>query len=187
MLTPQIKKVDANGGTRVYLGAHKQSRWRSIGEGTIVITSDDTRELNCVSSGGHATSFSARSTLRKIGEPPSKKQVRVRYCHNADRRFRAWEGKAPLFMKTKKQVLNRQRLVRLSRRMEQWRRLKKLLSMSKIWTCSLLSNWWETHRLYSRWQSDAKTWAFTGRAGRTSAHMDSKWQDHQLQVGKIVF
>ena len=48
-------------------------------KGTIATTSDET------------VAFSVRSILRKIGRPPTKKQVRVRYCRNAKRHFRTRE------------------------------------------------------------------------------------------------
>ena len=44
----------------------------------------ETKELNCVSNAGHTTKFSERSILRKIEGPPSKKQLGVRYCRNAE-------------------------------------------------------------------------------------------------------
>ena len=49
------------------------------------------RQIKCVLNGGHTTTLSARSTLRKIGWTLAKKQFRAQYCRGSGRHFRTRE------------------------------------------------------------------------------------------------
>ena len=53
------------------------------------------KDINCVVNGVLSTTCSVRSVQRKIVGPPTKKQPRVRYVHNAERHFRTRERRGP--------------------------------------------------------------------------------------------
>ena len=62
------------------------------GNATVAMNLEEAKELNRVLNGGHKTTFSVRSILKKIGGPPKKMHFRVRHCRNAERHTRESKG-----------------------------------------------------------------------------------------------
>ena len=97
--TPECSHYKSKSGctwrdTRKFLHTSKAGEEKH-GKRTIATTSDETKEFNCVLSGGHTATFSVRWLLRKLGGPPRKKQFRVRVCRNAEKHFRTREREGP--------------------------------------------------------------------------------------------
>ena len=63
------------------------------GNATCAIQSEEAPELNCVLRKRQEDTFSVRRILKKIGRPPTKKQLGVIYCRDAERHFRTREKK----------------------------------------------------------------------------------------------
>ena len=56
-----------------------------------------------------------------------------------------------------------------------------------MWTCYSPSNYWKIHQRYTRQEHYVEKWVFPRMEERAIAHIDQQWQEHQWQVGKMVY
>ena len=88
-------KVDANGRILVCSSTQAKPVNTTVVMQLLPFIWRGAKDLNCVLKDRQGDTFSAPPILKKIAWPPTKKQFRVRYCRNAERRFRARERKGP--------------------------------------------------------------------------------------------